>query len=169
MTLRHGSRRAGGLLADFLRSQLRRIGLGLPGAARYLIDKQDLGKFFYVANGGKADSNIPIGSVIVKGENATLFIGAVEFETSVRVSPLIYRDAAYWRDINVMYRFLSKEWIDLARPEFEYRGRYFETPCPTFLVFVYRAGAQPREVFPRRRRKGVSIWLTPSIEKASVS
>ena len=36
-------------------------------------------------------------------------------------------------------------------------------------VFVYRAGAQPREVLARRRRKGVSIRLTSSMEKASGS
>src|SRR6516164_1127500 len=36
-------------------------------------------------------------------------------------------------------------------------------------VFVYRAGAQPREVLLRRRRKGVSFWLTSSMEKASGS
>jgi len=39
----------------------------------------------------------------------------------------------------------------------------------TFPVFVYRAGAQPREVLLRRRRKGVSFWLTSSMEKASGS
>ena len=44
------------------------------------------------------------------------------------------------------------------------------TSCsePIF-VFVYRAGARPREVLPRRRRKGMSIRLTSSIEKASGS
>jgi hypothetical protein len=46
---------------------------------------------------------------------------------------------------------------------------YFARIHPTMLVFVYRAGAQPREVFPRRRRKGVSIWLTLSVENASGS
>lgn len=106
---------------------------GLPGTARQLIDKQDPGKFYYVENGVNADPGTPIGAVIMQGENATLFIGAVENETSVRVSPLIYRDPAYWRDINLMRRFFSKEWIDLALPEFEYRGRYFETPWPDFL------------------------------------
>jgi len=39
----------------------------------------------------------------------------------------------------------------------------------SFFVFVYRAGAQPREVLLRRRRKGVSFWLTSSMEKASGS
>jgi hypothetical protein len=109
---------------------------GLPGTARHLIDKQDPGKFYYVENVAKADSDIPIGSVIVEGENARLYIGNVEFETSVRVSPLIFRDSAYWRDINLMHRFLSKEWLDLAQPEFEYRGRYFEAPWPTFLKAI---------------------------------
>jgi hypothetical protein len=116
-------------------------GGGLPGTARQLIDKQNPGKFYYVENGVNADAGTPIGSVIVEGGNATLFIGA-ESETSVRVSPLIYRDAAYWRDINLMHRFFSKEWIDLARPEFEYRGRYFETPWPEFLKTILSRSAQ---------------------------
>ena len=115
---------------------------GLPGTARQLIDKQDPGKFYYVENGAKADAGTPIGSVIVEGENATMFIGAVESETSVRVSPLIYRDAPYWRDINLMHRFFSKEWIDLARPEFEYRGRYFEPPWPEFLKTILSRSAR---------------------------
>jgi DNA invertase Pin-like site-specific DNA recombinase len=38
-----------------------------------------------------------------------------------------------------------------------------------YLVFVYRAGAQPREALLRRRREGVSIRLTSSIEKTSGS
>ncbi len=36
-------------------------------------------------------------------------------------------------------------------------------------VFVYRAGAQPREVLPRRPRRGASIRLISSMEKASGS
>ena len=36
-------------------------------------------------------------------------------------------------------------------------------------VFVYRAGNQPCERLPRRLRRGVSIWLTSSMEKASGS
>ncbi len=37
------------------------------------------------------------------------------------------------------------------------------------FVFVYRAGDQLREGSIRRRRKGVSIWFTASMEKASGS
>jgi cobalt-zinc-cadmium efflux system membrane fusion protein len=40
---------------------------------------------------------------------------------------------------------------------------------PGEKVFVYRAGAQPREGLLRRRRMGLSIWLTSSMEKASGS
>jgi len=35
-----------------------------------------------------------------------------------------------------------------------------------FAVFVYRAGNQPREELPRLLRRGVSIWLTLSMENA---
>jgi hypothetical protein len=105
---------------------------GLPGTARELIEKQDPGKLYYLEYVAKA-SSVPIGSVIVQGEDARLYMGAVESETSVRVSPLVFRDAAFWRDINVIHRFTGKEWIDLARPEFEYRGRYFEAAWPEFL------------------------------------
>jgi hypothetical protein len=83
--------------------------------------------------------DVPIGSVILDGENAALFIGA-EFQTSVRVSPLVFRDPAFWRDINAIHRFNSNEWIDLARPEFEYRGRYFDAAWPVFLKAILMAG-----------------------------
>jgi len=111
---------------------------GLPGAARQYIDKQDPGKFFYLDNVSKSSIDVPIGSVILDGENAALFIG--EFQTSVRVSPLVFREPAFWRDINVIHRFNSNEWIDLARPEFEYRGRYFEAAWPVFLKAILMAG-----------------------------
>jgi hypothetical protein len=104
---------------------------GLPGAARQLIDKQDPGRFYYLDNVGTASSGVSIGSVIMQGDVATLFVGDVGSSgTSVRVSPLIFRDPIFWHDINIISRFFRNEWIDLARPEFEYRGRYFETPPP---------------------------------------
>ena len=106
---------------------------GLPGSARQLIDKQDPGKFYYLENVSTASSELPVGSVIVQGENAMLYIGQVEFQSSVRVSPLVFRDSAFWRDINLISQFTRNEWIDLARPEFEYRGRYFEAPWPEIL------------------------------------
>jgi hypothetical protein len=76
--------------------------------------------------------------VILDGENAALFIG--ESQTSVRVSPLVFREPAFWLDINVIHRFNSNEWIDLSRPEFEYRGRYFEAALPVFLKAILMAG-----------------------------
>jgi uncharacterized iron-regulated protein len=109
---------------------------GLSGTARQLIDEQDPGKLYYLENVAKSSSDVAIGSVLIQGADATLFIGAVEFQTSVRISPLVFRDPAYWRDINVLHRFTTKEWIDLARPEFEYRGRYFEAAWPEFLSVI---------------------------------
>lgn len=112
---------------------------GLPGTARQYIDKQDPGKFFYLDNVSTSSMDVPIGSVILDGEDAALFIGA-GFQTSVRVSPLVFREPAFWRDINTIHHFNSNEWIDLARPEFEYRGRYFETAWPVFLKAMLMAG-----------------------------
>ena len=90
-------------------------------------------QLYYLENVSTASSELPVGSVIVQGENAMLYIGQVEFQSSVRVSPLVFRDSAFWRDINLVSQFTRKEWIDLARSEFEYRGRYFEAPWPEML------------------------------------
>jgi len=109
-----------------------------PGTARQLIDQQDPGKFYYLENVSTASSELPVGSVIVQGENATLYIGKDGFGTSVRVSPLLFRDRIFWLDINLINQFTRKEWIDLARPEFEYRGRYFEAPWPEMLRSVLK-------------------------------
>jgi hypothetical protein len=113
---------------------------GLPGTARQLMDAQDPGKLYYLDNVAKANSDVPLGTVIVQGEDATLFIGGTE--TSVRVSPLVFRDPSYWHDINMIDRFTRKEWIDLARPELEYRGRYFEAAWPEFLSVVLSRGSE---------------------------
>jgi len=63
---------------------------GLPGTARQYIDKQDPGKFFYLDNVSTSSMDVPIGSVILDGENAALFIGA-EFQSChqlpVRTAP----------------------------------------------------------------------------------
>ena len=112
---------------------------GLPGTARQYIDKQDSGKFFYLDNVSQSSRDVSIGSVILDGQTAALFIGD-EFQTSIRVSPLLFRDPAFWRDINIIHRFNTSEWIDLARPEFEYRGRYFDAAWPPFLKAILMAG-----------------------------
>ena len=39
----------------------------------------------------------------------------------------------------------------------------------TYFVFVYRAGNEPREGLARRLCRGISIWLTLSMEKESGS
>ena len=88
-------------------------------------------KLLYLDNVPVAAAGVAIGSVIVQGDNGSLFIGDVgASQSSVRISPLIFRDPEFWHDINLTNWATNKEWVDLARPEFEYRGRYFEKPWP---------------------------------------
>jgi hypothetical protein len=118
-------------------------GNGLPGSARQLIDKQHPGKLLYMENVTTAAPGVAMGSVIVQGEQGSLFIGDVgASQSSVRISPLIFRDPEFWHDINLANWATNKEWVDLARPEFEYRGRYFEKPWPQ--MFDAMLGIHPR-------------------------
>ena len=84
-----------------------------------------------------------IGSVIVQDDKGSLFIGDVgASQSSVRISPLIFRDPEFWHDINLANWATNKEWVDLARPEFEYRRRYFEKPWPPLFDEIF--GITPR-------------------------
>src|SRR5205814_3964746 len=49
---------------------------GLPGTARQLMDAEDPGKLYYLENGAKANSDVPFGSVVARGDDVALCIGA---------------------------------------------------------------------------------------------
>jgi hypothetical protein len=113
---------------------------GRPNA-RSLIEKANPGKFYLIDQVGPSHPSWPPESIVVSAgdydpNHARLWLGspamAVDGQTGVRPSPLIYRDRDYWATINLFQEMLGRRSpIDLADPVFEYRGKYFETPAPS--------------------------------------
>lgn len=107
--------------------------MGRPGNARHIFEPAYPGKFYLIDQNGPAYAGWPAPSIVVSQDDrepghATLWLGPFDSRTSVRPSPLIYRDPDFWAIINLMEEVTRRRFpLDLAETAFEYRGRYFET------------------------------------------
>ena len=106
--------------------------MGRAGNARHIFEPLHPGRFYLIDQNGPDYPLWPVASIVTsegdpEPHHATLWLGPRYALTMVRPSPLIYRDSDYWATINLMEEVVRRPSpLDLAAPEFEYRGRYFE-------------------------------------------
>jgi hypothetical protein len=100
------------------------------GNARHIVERVYPNRFFLIDESGPGDSSWPVPSIATRPNDpepnhATLWLGSEDRLTTVRPSPMIYRNPSYWAYINLMTKAQGQPPLDLDSPAFEYRSRYF--------------------------------------------
>jgi hypothetical protein len=100
------------------------------GNARHIVERVYPNRLFLIDESGPGDSSWPFPSIVTRPNDsepnhATLWLGPPDRLTTVRPSPLIYRNPGYWAFINLMTEAQGRSPLDLDSPGFEYRCRYF--------------------------------------------
>jgi hypothetical protein len=100
------------------------------GNARHIVERACPNRLFLIDESGPGDSSWPIPSIVTRPSDsepnhATLWLGPPDRLTTVKPSPLIFRNPEYWAFINLMTEAQGRSPLDLDSPGFEYRCRYF--------------------------------------------
>lgn len=100
------------------------------GNARHIVERVYPNSLFLIDESGPGDSSWPVPSIVTRPNDsephhANLWLGPADHLTTVRPSPMIYRNPAYWAFINLITKAQGRPPLDLDSPAFEYRSRYF--------------------------------------------